>query len=367
MSDTSPQATFEPVSFLDLPGWKTDDHSAAFDAFLLSATAVLARDNRIAAGLRVACHTALELKAAGVVGSAAARSFFEENFAPHGARRSSQAGLLTGYYEPELAGSLCRTRAFHVPVLARPPDLVNLVDESQRGALSDRLTHARRTSDGSIGPYFDRQEIDEGTLDGRGLEIAYVADPVDLFFMQVQGSGLIRLKDGSGLRVGYDGKNGHLYTSLGRKLIDTGVFTAEAMNLASLTQWLKADSTRSRPILWRNRSYVFFRVLGSERETRTLGTDAIPLTPLRSLAVDTGFHQLGLPIHVSAPGLDHILDSRDGFHRLMVAHDVGSAIKGPERGDVFCGSGRAAGAVAGMTKHPVRFFPLLPKRSGDGD
>ncbi|MBU1210817.1 MAG: MltA domain-containing protein [Alphaproteobacteria bacterium] len=367
MSDTSPQAIFEPVSFSELPGWETDDHPAAFEAFLSSAAAVLAGNNAIAAGLRAACRTALELKAAGPVGAAAARCFFEGNFTPHGAGRASQAGLLTGYYEPELAGSLRQTGAFDVPVLARPADLVNLVDESQRGALSDRLTHARRTSDGTIDPYFDRQEIDEGVLDGRGLEIAYVADPVDLFFMQVQGSGLIRLQDGSGLRVGYDGKNGHPYTSLGRHLIETGLFTAEAMNLASLTQWLKADSARARPLLWRNRSYVFFRVLGSEQEIRTLGTDAIPLTPLRSLAVDTAFHELGLPVHVSAPDLGHILDGGDGFHRLMVAHDVGSAIKGPERGDVFCGSGRTAGAIAGMTKHAVRFFPLLPKRSGDGD
>lgn len=361
MADRFPSHALQRVAFSDLPGWHHDDHLAGFRAFLASAA-------RIEAGasgskeLKAASREALEIgkKQPSAV---EALAFFERRFTPHRVVRGQPAGLLTGYYEPELSGSRERTPEFPVPVLARPPDLVNLVEESERGAKSHQLTHARRTIDGAVEPYFTRREIEEGALDGRGLELVFLTDAVELFFLQVQGSGLVRLTDGSALRLGYAGKNGHPYRSIGRHLIETGVFSRDAMNLEALVHWLKADPERARPVMWLNQSYVFFRELGLESETRPLGTEEIALVPLRSLAVDTAHHELGLPIYVSAPGLDHILGAPGGFHRLTVAHDVGSAIMGPERGDLFCGSGRSAGAKAGMIKHAVNFFVLLPDRT----
>ncbi|MEQ1713598.1 MAG: MltA domain-containing protein, partial [Hyphomicrobium sp.] len=209
-------------------------------------------------------------------------------------------------------------------------------------------------------PYPTRQEIDEGALAGKGLELLYLADPVDVFFMQVQGSGRIELPDGSMVRVTYDGKNGHPYTSVGRHLIDTGAFAAEQVSLQSLEKWLKSEPARGRTAMWHNKSYVFFRELSGSQAAGPLGAMSIPLTEGRSLAVDTGFHQLGLPVWVSSPKLTHATRA-GGFHRLMIAQDVGSAIRGAERGDIYFGSGEAAGRLAGVTKHPANFVVLLPK------
>ena len=347
----------EVMRFDDLPGWADDDHLAAYQAFAASAPAILKSGP---AGMVDVCRAVLDASQP-PSNRQAARRFFEDRFTPTRVKHGEPSGLLTGYYEPQLNGSRERTSAFSVPVLSRPQDLINLVEEAQRGALAEQMTHARRGADGQLMPFFTRREIDEGALEDRGLELLFLADPVELFFMQVQGSGLIQLTDGSSLRLIYDGKNGHPYTSVGRYLIESGVFCDSEMNLQALLEWLKADLERARDVLWRNESYVFFRVLGAENDTRPLGTNGIPLTPLRSLAVDTRFYALGQPVYILAPTLDHIREGTGGIRRLMVAHDVGSAIKGAERGDLFCGSGPLAGAKAGITKHPVNFFGLVPK------
>jgi membrane-bound lytic murein transglycosylase A len=211
-------------------------------------------------------------------------------------------------------------------------------------------------------PYATRAEIDGGALAGKGLELAYVRDQVEAFFLQVQGSGRIRLPNGTHLRVGYDGKNGHPYTSIGRTLIDTGEMTESAMSLAALGNYLRADPARGLAVMQRNASFVFFRALTDADGAGPLGVDGIALTEGRSLAVDAGVHAIGAPIYVVAPELTHI--SGAPFQRLMIAQDVGSAIRGPERGDIFAGSGDAAGRVAGITKHSGRFFVLLPRMAG---
>ena len=333
---------YEPVSFADLPGWADDDHWAAFVAFGASADAAGGVVGRAMA------------KATAGVTSDQACLFFETNFRPHRVAHGGARGLLTGYYEPVIAGSLERTAHFNVPIYRRPADLENVVAESERGAKSSGLTHVRRTASG-IEPYATRRQIEEGALAGLGLELCYLADPVDAFFLQVQGSGVIALPDGRQMRVTYDGKNGHPYTSVGRVLIDEGVFATDQVTLQSLTDWLRADQVRARPVLWRNESFVFFRALEGDSAVGVLGT---PLYEGRSLAVDTAFHALGLPIYVSAPEMTHV--GPGGLRRVMVAHDVGSAIKGPERGDVYFGSGDAALALAGVTKHVATFFVLLP-------
>lgn len=383
---TQAPASYVSVPFESIAGWAEDDHRAAFDSFrkscvrLVAAAAAASKANPAISGqhpvqtasrvtpsdaLLGACEAALALPV-GPISRSAAKSFFEAHFTPHRVVHAAGEGMVTGYYEPVLKGSRVKGAGFTTPIFRRPPDLVNLVDETQRGAKADALTHVRQATDGRQTPYPTRQEIDEGALAGKGLELLYLADPVDVFFMQVQGSGRIALPDGSMVRVTYDGKNGHPYTSVGRYLIDTGAFVAEQVSLQSLEQWLKAEPARGRAAMWQNKSYVFFRELNGARVTGPLGAMSIPLSEGRSLAVDTGFHQLGLPVWVSSPKLTHATRT-GGFHRLMIAQDVGSAIRGPERGDIYFGSGEAAGRLAGVTKHPANFVVLLPNpRPGIG-
>mgnify|MGYP002620445084 CR=1 FL=1 len=356
------EAAFSPVPFAELPGWGDDDHLAAFDAFVRSAPAL--RDaagrapgkTKAAGAALVAAAEAALAKASKVSTRDAARAFFEGMFAPHRVEHHGAEGLLTGYYEPVLDAARQASGAYRVPIYRRPPDLVNLVGEAERGALADGLTHARRTASG-IEPYATRAEIEGGALAGQGLELVWLDDPVDAFFLHVQGSGRVRLSDGRSIRITYDGKNGHPYTSIGRYLIDSGAMAAEEMSLDALKAWLTAHPDDARAVMQQNTSFVFFRELGGETDA-PLGALGTGLSDGRSLAVDTGYHALGTPIYVSAPTLKPWGES--GFARLMIAQDVGSAIRGPERGDIYFGSGANAGRLAGSTKHPGRFFVLLP-------
>ena len=368
----APAITFAPAAFADLPGWEGDDHLAAWKAFLASCKPVLeaARGGSKAGpkptpqALLDVCQLALLSAATGKPQTrAGARAFFETHFKPHRVEHGTADGLLTGYYEPLIQGARTANAAFQTPVYKRPADLVNVVAESERGAKAAQFTHMRKTDKGMV-PYLTRAEIEQGGLKGQNLELLYFRDPVDVFFMQIQGSGRVELPDGQKVRITYDGKNGYPYTSVGRQLIDDGHFEPEKMSLKALSQWLKADSWRAENVMWQNKSYVFFRELQGTEAEGAMGVLGIALQPGRSLAVDTAFHSVGMPIYVSSPALTHATpqgaDKPAGFARLMIAHDVGSAIKGPERGDIFFGSGDKAGRTAGITKNPGQFFALLP-------
>jgi membrane-bound lytic murein transglycosylase A len=368
---TPPPVTFEPMTFSDLAGWSDDDHLAAWKAFLASCKPVLRAGVRPAkpasagspqALIDVCARAVAMSKAKSVRTRSEARQFFESHFRPHRISGGDAEGLLTGYCEPLIKGSRTPDKIYKVPIYRRPPDLVNIVAESERGAKSGELTHQRKTAKG-LEPYLTRAEIEEGGLAGQGLELMYLKDPVDVFFMQVQGSGRIQLPSGEKVRVTYDGKNGYPYTSVGRALIDEGKMTAEEMSLKSLKTWLKSDKDRARPVLWKNKSYVFFRELSGAEAEAPMGAVCIPLQPGRSLAIDTTYYPIGTPIFVDAPKITHATKS-GGFRRLMVAHDVGSAIKGTERGDIYFGSGDDAGRVAGVTKHPGHLYALLPIEGG---
>jgi membrane-bound lytic murein transglycosylase A len=366
-SMTRVTATYAPAAFKDLPGWIADDHRAAYGAFLKSCERliVLSRtDSKVKAG---AAHLALCVKAAQLPGSksnAEARAFFERHFVPHRVVHDGGARMLTAYYEPLVLGSRTPTERFPWPLYKRPPDLVTIVDEANRGTTSG-LTHVRQTGKGPV-PFATRAEIEQGALKGRDLELMYVEHAVDGFFMQIQGSARVKLTDGSSVRIGYDGKNGHPYTSIGRVLIDQGEIPVERMSLQALQTWLKANPVKAREVMWANKSFVFFREHADQKATDPQGVHDIMLTPGRSLALDPSYHAIGLPVYVVAPDIRHIPPQRKGFQRLMIAQDVGSAIKGPERGDIYVGSGDLAGRIAGTTKHPGTFFVLLP-RDGAGD
>jgi membrane-bound lytic murein transglycosylase A len=361
--------SYQPTSFAQIPGWEEDDHAAAFKTFRRSCDRVLALARDRAAAEKVpppalpppplaaACEAAS--RQTGTVTKAGAKAFFEQHFTPNAVVHAGPNGLLTGYYEPLLTGSRTPQGEFQTPIYKRPPDLVNLIDETQRGAVGTTHTHARKTGAG-VEPYATRAAIEQGALKDKNLELMYFTDPVEVFFLQIQGSGRVRLTDGSLVRVHYDGKNGHPYSSIGRYLMEKGLLAADKVSMGALKQWLKADPERGKKVMWQNASYVFFRELkGAEQAKGPLGAMQAPLTPGRSLAVDPGHHALGLPIYVSAAGMKHV-NKAGTFNRLMVAQDVGSAIKGPERGDIYFGSGDAAGRLAGVTKHAGKFIVLLP-------
>jgi membrane-bound lytic murein transglycosylase A len=370
-AETDPQpkrvkgSNYKPVAFAELPGWEQDDHLAAFKAFLKSCERVMvtARERTAESksqppppALVNACSEASRL-AGQIKAKEAARAFFEANFTPSAVAHTGPQGMLTGYYEPLLQGSRTAHGPYKTPIYKRPPDLVNLIDETQRGAVGKALTHARKTEKG-LEPFPTRSEIEQGALAGQGLELVYFADAVDVFFMHIQGSGRVKLTDGTTIRVHYDGKNGHPYSSIGRYLIEKAMLAADKVSMGYLAKWLRADPERGKQVMWQNASFIFFRELSGKEAGAPMGAMNVALTPWRSLAVDPGHHALGTPIFVSAPTL---APKAAPFNRLMVAQDVGSAIKGPERGDIYFGSGAAAGKLAGTTKHAGKFFVLVPK------
>jgi membrane-bound lytic murein transglycosylase A len=360
-----PAVTYRAVTFADLPSWEHDDHSAALATFVKSCERVMVATragtmlSKAMSGPDVlrACNEAALALGRKPEGKAA-RHFFETHFIPHRVLHAGTDGLLTGYYEPLFDGSRQRQGIFQAPIYRRPADLVTLVKETD-AAPQNQPTHGRKTPTGAPAPYPSRAQIESGALAGHGLELMYLKDSVDVFFMQLQGSGRVKLTDGSVVRVTYDGKNGHAYTSIGRYLADNKIMPADKISLAGLARWLRADPERGRRVMDQNASYVFFREMKGTEAANALGVLQIPLTPGRSLAIDPAFHALGAPVYVSAPTLTHPKKGA-AFNRLMVAQDVGGAIKGPERGDIYFGSGDAAGKLAGVTRHPGNLFVLLP-------
>ena len=340
---------FRAVEFAEIAGWADDAHELAL--------AALVKSCRRSGSQIPACKAALAL--GDNPSREAARAFFETHYSPHTIGGYSSSGFVTGYYEPEVRGSRERTGVFQLPVYRRPDDLVTLVPDTYRARFNEQLTAMRRDGNELV-PYYTREEIEAGALDDQDLELLYLDDPVELFSLQVQGSGLVRLGDGSTTRLSYAGKNGYPYTSIGKLLVERGEMALDAASMDSLKAWLRADPERAKRLMQENRSYIFFRELWAhEMEAGPIGAEGVALTPGRSLAVDASYHVLGTPIFVAAPGLKD--EAGRPFQRLMIAQDVGSAISGPERGDIFFGSGAAAGALAGTTHQDAKFFILVPR------
>ena len=312
-SKATAATSYQPIAFADLPGWSQDDHLAAFKTFLKSCERIIAygRDTSADKGLPPPAALVLACTDAGrrtgeIKGKDSARAFFEANFTPNAVVHNGKPGMLTGYYEPLLEGSRTPQGPYQTPIYKRPPDLVNVVADTQRGTLkSGALTHVRKTEKG-VEPYFTRAQIDEGALKGKGLELLYLANPVDKFFLQIQGSGRVKLTDGNTVRIHYDGKNGYPYRSIGRYLTEKALLAADKVSMGTLIAWLKADTERAKKVMWYNASYVFFRELKSADDAGApLGALKVPLTGGRSLAIDPSYHALGTPIFVSAPSLKH--------------------------------------------------------------
>ncbi|WP_372930121.1 murein transglycosylase A [Methyloceanibacter sp.] len=345
---------FPPLSFDMLEGWEDDDHLAAFRAFLKSC------EHDALSDLEKASFPREEALALGPdIGKDAAREFFETHFTPR-CRYDSRLddGFVTGYYEPMVRGARERSAQYCVPVYGRPDDLVMLSDDLYRAAANDRVS-ARRDCGDALEDYFTRAQIEDGALKDRGLEALYLDDWIETFFMHVQGSGLVQLDDGTEVRLAYDGKNGHPYTSIARQLVDRREVLPKDIDMEKVKAWLRADPERGRALMQENQSYIFFRELErDEGRDGPLGAEGVPLTAGRSLAVDPVYTPLGCPVYLLAANLPS--ERGPEFARLMIAQDVGSAIRGPERGDIFWGSGEAAGAIAGTTRHLAVFIFLLP-------
>lgn len=353
---------FRPVAFSDLPGWREDDPGQAFAAFRRSAFHVLTKPYRTGSmGLSFEAFAPAyeEARSAEMMDRVQALAFFERHFAPARVDADAQPGFVTGFYEPEVEASPVRTERFTTPMYARPADLIDMDDANRPDGMDPYLAFARETPAGPV-EYHDRPAIDGGVLAGRGLEMAWFADKVDLFFIQVQGAARLKMTDGSQRRVSYAAKSGQRFTAIGRELVNMGELRLEDVTMQSIRAWLKANPTRVDELLHRNRSYVFFRETDiGDPALGPVAAAKVQLTPGRSVAVDRLLHTFGTPFYIDAPDLRAF--GGEPFRRLTIAQDTGSAIVGPARGDLFAGSGDAAGEIAGVVRAAADFYALIPK------
>jgi membrane-bound lytic murein transglycosylase A len=350
----------EPVDFRSLSGWAEDDHLAALHAFEHSARALAAGQTCP----RPAQSAPPELVAnahAALCGAAAAerdaRRFFETRFRPFRIISENGGGFLTGYYEPCVPASTVETDEFRWPILARPADLVSFALDAAPAGFPKEISGAKHLGDDSLAPYSDRAAIDAE----RRAPIVWVRDAVEAFLIQVQGSAQLEFPDRRRARLAYDGRNGLPYTSIGKILIETGEIAESDMSLASLKAWLRRDIDRGLAMMQRNRSFVFFKLVDDyDPKLGPLAGAGVPLTPLRSIAVDRTLWTYGLPFWIDAE-LPWVDETPRPFRRLVIAQDTGSAIVGAARADLFFGSGDAAGARAGAIRHRADFVVLLPQ------
>lgn len=352
----SPQ--LEPVPFAALPGWADDDLAPAYSAFRRSALQSAIRPYRLGSlGIAPSAAAESEARTRAVADGTTARDFFERHFIA--CRIAAPDGLVTGFYEPVVAASPIRTAQYQVPLLARPDDLVAIDDGNRPAGLDPYLAFGRATADGIV-EYHDRRAIEGGALDGRTLAIAWLESRVDAFFIHVQGAARLVFPDGGERRITYAAKSGQCFTGPGRLLVEAGEITQDRISMQAIRDWLAAHPDRADELLWQNRSYIFFRE--APVDDPALGPIAaakVPLTPGRSLAVDRLLHTFGTPLFVVAPGLTAF--GGTDFRRLMIAQDTGSAIVGAARGDLFAGSGTAAGTIAGGIRAKAEFYALVPR------
>lgn len=335
-------------AWTDLPGWRDDDPAAAWGALLISCGTLKAQEV-----WRSVCTAAATLQRPN---REQARRFFETQFTPHQLLQpdGGSEGLATGYYEPLLRGSRTPSARYRYPVYGVPEDLLTL--DLPAFSAEPRDARARARIDGKrVVPYFDRMQIEAGAAPVRGREIAWVDDPVELFFLQIQGSGRLDLENGSVMRVGYADHNGHPYRSIGRLLIDRGELTPDRASMQGIKAWAQQNPDKLRAVLDYNPRYVFFRELPPGLGG-PLGAQGVPLTTRRSIAVDPRFVPLGAPVFLATTWPL----SAKPLNQVMLAQDTGSAIRGAVRADFFWGYGDDAGREAGRMKQSLRMWVLLP-------
>jgi len=358
-----PTAVLETVGFEQIPGWTTDRQNDTFTGLRAECRrlATLPADTGLggegmastyggkAGHWSAACIAAASLKADDAEG---VRHFYETWFQPY---QLSTAGLFTGYYEPEVQGALSPDAAHTVPLYARPSDLVQLSPPPEDPKAAPRVG---RMVGGTLQPYFSRAEIEAGAMGSAAKPLLWLHDPVELFFLQIQGAGRVRLPDGTVTRVGYDGKNGRDYTPIGRLLLQRNALAAQDISMQSIRAWLEAHPADAKGLMDENEDYVFFRILA---DTDVLagppGALGVNLVAGRSAAVDPHAIPLGAPIFVDTT--DPITGAP--LRRLLLAQDSGTDIKGPARTDIFFGFGAWAEQEAGRMHQTGTEYLLLPR------
>jgi membrane-bound lytic murein transglycosylase A len=354
-----------PLDWADIPGWTDDDQLAAFRTFRASCRPITAQHGAtsdpkaLGSSLRDPCRDA---RATEISDGIKARSFFEAHFVPVKISRLGEGdGFVTGYYEPVLDGSKTQTDVYNVPVYRRPSNLFVRGYKQDSPDLPNKGQVFRKIGRRKLVPYYDRGEIEDGAIAGRGLEICWLKDQTDLLFAQIQGSARIRMEDGSTIRINYDAHNGYPYTAVGRILIERGIIPKEEMSMHRIRDWMEQNPDGAKELRRQNRSYVFFREVNLSDKDEAVGAQGVPLTPGRSIAVDKSLHVYGTPFFIEGQLPIESEQSRTPFHRLMIAQDTGSAITGPARADLYFGAGADAGKVSGRLKHSMRFVMLVPK------
>jgi membrane-bound lytic murein transglycosylase A len=341
----------EPVGFGELPGWRSDNLAAAWSAFRGSCQALRFRD-----AWRTACAEAAKLVAPD---DGAVRAYFQSQFIAYrvSSPEGNTTGLATGYYEPLLKGSRTQ-RAPYVHPLYAPPDDLLIVDLGAVSPETKALRLRGRLEGRRVVPYWSRAEIEQGLASTTGKELVWVDDPIEAFFLEIQGSGRIQLDSGESVRMSYADQNGHPYQSIGRWLIDRGELKSNEASMQGIKAWAKANPARLPELLGRNPSYVFFQEKAvGDPAAGPNGAQGVALTPGRSIAVDPRFVPLGAPVVIATtqPNSDVPLE------RLVVAQDTGGAIRGAVRADFFWGFGAEAGESAGRMRQNLKMWVLLPK------
>jgi membrane-bound lytic murein transglycosylase A len=357
--------TLIETGFAELPGWADDRHAEAIPPLLASCARIaeLKDDEPVGAdgvsgkarSWRRACAGAARVPAGD---HAAARAFFEAEFTAYAAHgEAGPEGKFTGYYVETLRGSRRRHGAFQIPIHGRPADLVSVdltrfFDDARGRRVWGRL------DGGALVPYLTRAEIRAGALDGQGLELLYVDDPVDAVFMHIEGSGKVEMDDGSTVWLEFAGKNGRSYRGVGKLLRDLGELKKGEGTMQGIRAWFAANPHRTDEIIDRNSSYVFF---AESKQPGAVGTQKVVLTPRRSLAVDRAFVAFGTPIWVDTEAPVPGEKGDRPWRHLLIAQDTGGGILGPVRGDIYWGADADAADLGGRMGGPGRWWLLLPR------
>ncbi len=332
-----------------MPGWSDDDLRQAWDPFIRSCGALKNRQ-----AWQQVCGIATTMTAPS---RESIRIFFETNFTPYQINNAdgSDSGMITGYYEPLLDGSRKRTSLYKYPLYGAPDDLLT-IDLSEVYPELKGKTLRGRLDGRRVVPYYSRAQIDAGTAQLSGKEIVWVNDPIELFFLQIQGSGRVKLDNGEILHVGYADQNGYPYRSLGRMLVERGDLLLEQASMQGIKAWAKQNPEKLQQALDYNASYVFFRTLSADLPG-PIGALGIPLTARRSIAIDVNSVPLGAPVFLATT----MPNAREPLNQLMMAQDTGGAIRGAVRADFFWGFGKDAASLAGRMRQSGKMWVLLPQ------
>ncbi len=355
------------VPFAQLPSWDKTDTKKSLIAFQVSCKAFLRQDPDRAVGSQYieltakdwhpACRAASQMT---IYSKESARTFFQTWFTPvEFYDEKPVGGLFTGYYMPSLHGSLTQTKRYNVPIYGLPQTMVTI----NLGLFASDLMYRKavgRVDGHKVVPFYTREEINSGAIAANTPVIAWVDNPIDRLTLEIEGSGIVKLTDGTQMAVGYAGENGATYTSIARVLIDQGVMTRDNASMQHIYRYLTEHPEQIDLVLNQNKSFVFFTKL---KQDVALGSQGVALTPGYSLAVDRKWIPMGVPMWLDTTRPDHLSDQQKSFHRLMIAQDTGGAIRGPVRGDVYWGEGDRATEIAGRMKNTGHYWLLLPRHT----